>query len=230
MTDQGKYAYDFDYLMHEYIINELKEFFVIGNAVEVGCYEGHMTELLTPHFSTLTVVEADKEFAKKVSKRLPAVEAIHSRIEDFPLNRKFDNAFIVHTLEHIKNDVEVLATLGNLLSERGRLFVVVPNATAGSRQIAVAAGLIENPYGITDSEREHGHLRTYDSRTLRKVVDDVGLKVIASGGIFFKALANFQLDASMKSGVIGEEYLRGCLLLSKRYPDLCSSIYAVCES
>jgi len=229
MTDQGEYAYDFDYLMHEYIIDELKKYFIPGNAVEVGCFEGHMTALLAPHFSTLTVVEADTGFAEKVSEQLPTVEVIHSRIEDFSLARKFENAFIVHTLEHIKNDVEVLTAIGNLLSERGRLFVVVPNATAGSRQIAVAAGLIDNPHGVTDSEQQHGHLRTYDSRTLREVIDNAGLKVVDSGGIFFKALANFQLDAAMKSGVIGEEYLRGCLLLSKSHPDLCSSVYAVCE-
>jgi hypothetical protein len=43
-------------------------------------------------------------------------------------------------------------------------------------------------------------------------------------------MANFQIDLAVKLGVVSEAYLEGCYQLGLRYPDLCSSIYAVCES
>jgi len=48
-------------------------------------------------------------------------------------------------------------------------------------------------------------------------------------GIFFKALANFQWDQVIPAGIVDEAYLDGCYRLGQRYPDLCSSIFLVCE-
>ena len=135
----------------------------------------------------------------------------------------------MHTLEHIKDDVNALTMIRSLLDEKGRLYIVVPNANAASRQIAVAGGIIYSKKGVTDSEREHGHYRTYDLVDLKQSVHTSGLKTIAEGGVFFKGLANFQLDLAIESGIIGPEYLEGCVVLGKILPDLCSSIYVVCE-
>lgn len=48
-------------------------------------------------------------------------------------------------------------------------------------------------------------------------------------GIFFKALANFQWDRLLKTDIISKEYLEGCYQLGQVYPDLCSSIFLLCE-
>jgi hypothetical protein len=48
-------------------------------------------------------------------------------------------------------------------------------------------------------------------------------------GIFFKALANFQWDRLLKTDIISKEYLEGCYQLGQQYPDLCSSIFLMCE-
>ena len=56
-----------------------------------------------------------------------------------------------------------------------------------------------------------------------------GLKVVHRSGIFFKALANFQWDRLLNTDIISEEYLDGCYKLGQLYPDLCSSIFLVCE-
>jgi hypothetical protein len=56
-----------------------------------------------------------------------------------------------------------------------------------------------------------------------------GLKVIHRSGIFFKVLANFQWDRLLQTDIISKEYLEGCYELGQQYPDLCSSIFLMCE-
>jgi hypothetical protein len=57
-----------------------------------------------------------------------------------------------------------------------------------------------------------------------------GLSAVDSGGILFKPLANFQIDQAREAGIISNDYLDGCFELGKKYPDLCASVYAVCEA
>ena len=85
-----------------------------------------------------------------------------SRFEDFAPAQRFDAVFLTHTLEHLDEPVEILRRIGTWLTPTGRLFVVVPNANAASRQIAVAMGLTSHPTAVTPGEYEHGHRRTYD--------------------------------------------------------------------
>ena len=47
--------------------------------------------------------------------------------------------------------------------------------------------------------------------------------------MFFKPLANYQFDKLMGGDVIPDAYLEGCYRLGMQYPDLCASIWLVCE-
>ena len=82
---------------------------------------------------------------------------------------------------------------------------------------------------VTDAERAHGHRRTYRLDTLERDVRAAGLQVVHSGGVFFKPLANYQFDKLLGGDVISDGYLEGCYRLGLHYPDLCASVYAVCE-
>jgi hypothetical protein len=90
-------------------------------------------------------------------------------------------------------------------------------------------GLISHNTAVTPGEKEHGHKITYTLDTLERDAVAGGLKVIHRSGIFFKALANFQWDKILNTDVISSEYLEGCYQLGHIYPDLCSSIFLVCE-
>lgn len=104
-----------------------------------------------------------------------------------------------------------------------------PNANAPSRQIAVKMGLISHNTAVTQAETEHGHRCTYTLDTLERDAVAAGLKVIYRSGIFFKALANFQWDRLLQTDIISKEYLDGCYQLGQQYPDLCASIFLLCE-
>ena len=115
------------------------------------------------------------------------------------------------------------------LSPGGRFFLVCPNANAASRQIAVRMGLITHHAAVTPAEAAHGHRITYSLDTLERDAKAAGLTVVHRSGIFFKALANFQWDRLLATDIISPEYLEGCYQLGQVYPDLCSSIFLLCE-
>lgn len=225
-----KYAYDFDYVVRRYMIRTLKPFFTNGKALELGCYEGETTKLYAEHFKDLTVLEIADSLIEIAKKKVPAsVKFVHAAIETADLKPVYDSIFLVHTLEHLDKPVEALSRMRNWLSPMGRLFVVVPNADAASRQIAVKMGMIETNNSITEGEREHGHRSTYSLDTLENDVRKSGLKIESRGGIFFKPFANFQFDLLIKNKIIDDGYLEGCYALGMIYPELTASIYIVCK-
>jgi 2-polyprenyl-3-methyl-5-hydroxy-6-metoxy-1,4-benzoquinol methylase len=228
-TEDRKYAYDFDYRMHGYMLRAFEGKLPKGRALELGCFEGEFTKRLAAIYPDLTTVEGSSELIAVARAAAPErVRFVLSRFEDFQPDAPFDAVFLSHTLEHLDEPVEMLRRIGSWLAPTGRLFVVVPNAHAASRQIAVAMGLIAHPTAVTEGEFEHGHRRTYDLAALAAHVAEAGLGLAETGGVFFKPFANFQFDKLIASGAIGEDYLEGCFKLGRLYPDLCASIYAIC--
>ena len=90
-------------------------------------------------------------------------------------------------------------------------------------------GIISHNSAVTAGEKAHGHHITYSLDTLERDARKAGLNVVHRSGIFFKALANFQWDKILGTDVISKEYLEGCFQLGQQYPDLCSSIFLMCE-
>lgn len=231
-TKDHKYAYNFDFdVMHPYMIKSFTPFFVKGNLLELGSFKGDFTNRLLPHFNDITCVEASGEAVLDAQSRLgQSVRIINALFEEVVLDKTFDNVILTHVLEHIDDPVGLLRKINDhWLSERGRLFIVVPNANAPSRQIAVRMGLITHNSAITPSEKEHGHRITYSLDTLERDVMQSGLEILHRSGIFFKALANFQWDRLLNTDIISREYLDGCYALGQVYPDLCSSLFMVCK-
>jgi 2-polyprenyl-3-methyl-5-hydroxy-6-metoxy-1,4-benzoquinol methylase len=225
-----KYAYQFDSLLRRYLMRSLDPFLPPGKALEMGCYKGDVTELIAARYDDLTVIEASEELLTETRARLGRrATFVHGLFETIEVSARFNAIFLVHTLEHLDDPVFVLRRVHSWLADRGRLFVVVPNAHAPSRQIAVQMGLIPFTTAVTDSERAHGHRRTYALDTLEHDVSQAGLRVVHRGGVFFKPLANDQFDKLLAGDVITPEYLEGCYRLGMRYPDLCASIFLVCE-
>ncbi|MBL8522975.1 MAG: class I SAM-dependent methyltransferase [Betaproteobacteria bacterium] len=225
-----QYAYDFDYVVRRYMMRALAPFLSGGKALELGCFEGETTRLYAEVFDDLTVIEAVDDLIAVARKKVPeSVKFIHATIETADLKPVYDSIFLVHTLEHLDDSVAALSRISNWLSPGGRLFVVVPNADAASRQIAVKMGLIKTNNAVTPGEHAHGHRRTYSFDTLEQEVRLAGLDIEFRGGVLFKPLANFQFDKALQAGIIDQGYLDGCYALGMQYPELTASIYLVCR-
>jgi 2-polyprenyl-3-methyl-5-hydroxy-6-metoxy-1,4-benzoquinol methylase len=217
--------------MHPYMIRSFEPFFRTGTLLELGSFKGEFTRRFLDHFDEITCVEASREAIEDARRKLgDRVQFVHSMFETATLPRRYDNIVLTHVLEHLDDPVRVLKRVNDeWLAEGGRFFLVCPNANAPSRQIAVKMGLITHNSAVTPAEAAHGHRCTYSLDTLERDAVAAGLKVIHRSGIFFKALANFQWDRLLQTDIISREYLEGCYELGQIYPDLCSSIFLMCE-
>jgi 2-polyprenyl-3-methyl-5-hydroxy-6-metoxy-1,4-benzoquinol methylase len=213
------------------MIKSFVPFFRQGKMHELGSFEGAFTKRLLEHSSDITCVEAsDEAIAKSKSTLNDKVKYVNSLFETAQLPEKYDNIVLTHVLEHIDDPVAVMKRINDeWLSDTGRFFLVCPNANAPSRQIAVKMGLITHNAAVTPAEEAHGHRITYSLDTLERDARAAGLNVVFRTGIFFKALANFQWDKILGTDVISPEYLEGCYQLGHIYPDLCASIFLLCE-
>ena len=227
-----KYSYSFDFdVMHPFMIRAFHPMLNTGNLLELGSFRGDFTKRFMEFFDDITCVEASDEAIEEARRSLgDQIIFVNALFEEVELTRRYDNIVMTHVLEHIDNPIDVLKRVNDeWLSEGGRFFLVCPNANAPSRQIAVKMGLIDHNSAVTPAEAEHGHRRTYSLDTLERDAVAAGLKVVHRSGIFFKALANFQWDRLLQTDIISNNYLDGCYQLGQMYPDLCSSIFLMCE-
>jgi 2-polyprenyl-3-methyl-5-hydroxy-6-metoxy-1,4-benzoquinol methylase len=213
------------------MLKSFEPFFNEGSLLELGSFKGHFTQRLQTRFDDLTCVEASSDAIEEAKQRVGGgVVFINALFEQVSLLKRYDNIVLTHVLEHLDNPVAVLKRINDeWLAPGGRLFLVCPNANAPSRQIAVKMGLITHNAAVTPAEAEHGHRCTYSLDTLERDAVAAGLNVVHRSGIFFKALANFQWDRMLQTDIISKEYLEGCYQLGQQYPDLCSSIFLMCE-
>ena len=233
-TVDRKYAYEFDYIHRHFMMKGLENWFGGTDALELGCYHGEFSKLLLDRFEHLSIVEGACNLAEITKNNLAShanqnFEMHNAYFEEVELARQYDVIFMVHTLEHIDNPTGVLQRMQSWLKPTGKMFIVVPNANAASRQIAVSMDLIKHNQAVTEGEYKHGHRKTYALDTLVDEVRGAGLTPLHQGGILFKGLANFQMDKALASGIIDMAYLEGCYHLGHRYPDLCASVYVICQ-
>lgn len=231
-TSDHQYAYNFDFdVMHKYMLRSFEPFLKTGSMLELGSFQGDFTRRLLPLCDDITCVEASGEAIATAREALGGkVTFVQDLFETVDLPRKYDNIVLTHVLEHLDDPVGVMKRINDeWLAEGGRFFLVCPNANAPSRQIAVKMGLITHNSAITPAEDAHGHRITYSLDTLERDASAAGLHIVHRSGIFFKALANFQWDQLLKTDIISDEYLEGCYALGQQYPDLCSSIFLMCE-
>ncbi|MBU3593276.1 class I SAM-dependent methyltransferase [Polynucleobacter sp. 71A-WALBACH] len=231
-SESEKYAYSFDFsVMHPYMMRSFEPFFCEGSLLELGSFKGDFTRRFVERFKDITCVEASSEAIIEAKAKLGDMPTyIHSLFETVNLPKRYNNIVLTHVLEHLDDPALVLRRINEeWLADGGRFFLVCPNGNAPSRQIAVKMGLISHNSAVTPAEAEHGHRCTYTLDTLERDAVAAGLKVVHRSGIFFKALANFQWDRLLQTDIISKEYLEGCYALGQQYPDLCSSIFLLCE-
>ena len=220
----------FDLKMREYMMRAFAPFFEDGPCLQVGCAHGDQTSLLLDRFGDVAVVEAAREFVE-ISRRLVGDRArfFECLIEDYETTERYQTIIFAHVLEHVSDPEAVLRKLASLLTPTGRLYLVVPNAEAASRRIAVKMGSLTHLEALSPDDIAAGHRRVYRLDTLCRDAVAAGLKLAHTGGIFFKPLANFQLNALMGGPLISEQFMEGCYQLGVEQPTFCASIYVVAE-
>lgn len=231
VASYGEGAAPFDAFMRACMMRTFAPWFADGACLQVGCAHGDQTSLLLERYQDLTVLEPDPTFIAHTRDRLgERVTFVEGLLEDFHTDRRFDTIVFSHVLEHVQDPVVALERLGMLLAPAGRLYVVVPNAEAPSRRIAVKMGLFSHLEGLSAADEAAGHRRVYRLDTLERDVSAAGLRAEHSGGILYKPLANFQFNALMGGPWISDRFMEACYALGHERPTECASIFVVARS
>lgn len=233
------YNYEFDNKMKHKILQNLEEYIKennvnIKNVLEVGCFEGSMTKLLLK-YENLDIIEPSIECINNTIETLKKCTNeenytfINTLLQNYETDKKYDLIIISHTLEHIENQIEALKKARQLLSKKGLLYVIVPNGTSISRQIACKLGVVEYPCCVTESERIHGHYITYDLYTLERHIRSANLNISKKGGIVLKIFGNKQYDKAFEHNIVDDKFIDACYELGKTRPLDCASLYVICS-
>jgi len=137
------------------------------NILEVGAGIGTISRFLLARDSKLTVSDIDKaslsilENRFKHNPRITIVKADCRSIDEVLPQRSFDAIVNLNVLEHIDDDRGALARLKKLLTDEGRLILLVPAHQA-----------LFSPL-----DRQIGHLRRYSKKDLRALIEGQGFVI-----------------------------------------------------
>lgn len=231
IASYGEAYAPFDAKMRDYMMRAFEPFFREGACLQVGCAHGDQTSLLIERFGAVTVVEGAPEFVEVARARVgDGARFVQGLIEEFETEERYDTILFAHVLEHVIDPIVALRKLRSLLAPGGRLFLVVPNAEAASRRIAVKMGALTHLEALSPDDEAAGHRRVYRLDTLGRDALAADLRIVHSGGIFFKPLANFQFNQLMGGPLISEAFMEGCYQLGHEHATFCASIYVVAET
>ncbi len=209
--------------------NAIKPFLEGNIILEVGIANGEMTQYLFQHFEKVIGLEGSSHFIEEIKKRFPEyyksnrLELIHSLLEDYSSDIKYDIILFSHILEHLDKPGEILLKLKKWIKKDGKIIILVPNANSLHRQVGVKMGLLNRIDDLNDLDKKLGHKRVYTWDTLKETLIDSGLKIVELGGYFLKPLANYQIEKWFT-----EKMIDAFFELGKKYQEMGVEIYAIC--
>ena len=215
-----------------------------SSLLDMPCGDGALTSMLAPSFSRVVGVDASSKHLELARKALPDVEFHEALIEDFETSERFSTVTMLNILEHVVDPIGVLKKAASLLADDGVLLVHVPNAHAVNRRLAVLMGTLTECEELSPFDIQVvGHRRAYSLKTLCVDIEQADLKIVKTGGVFYKSLSTPQIDWFLKNGLWEDggfgwgrvggdqkdwkaEFCRASYELGKQQPEDCNIIYA----
>jgi SAM-dependent methyltransferase len=159
------------------------------------------------------------KFATKTSHK-DKIEVIHTYFEEYETDEKFDVIEMGFVLEHVDDPEFIVKKFKSFLSEKGSMFIGVPNARSLHRQIGFEAGLLEDVYKLSDYDLQLGHKRYFDLESISKVATNAGLKIENKIGLFLKPITTAQMQQLGWSGNV----VNALIKLGDKNPDISNCI------
>lgn len=129
---------------------------------------------------------------------------------------------LLHELEHPESMIRVIRSL---CAENTVVHVNVPNALSLHRLLAAEMGLMESPYGISDTQKKLQQHQTFDMASLRGLVEQEGFNVLDAGSYFVKMFTHGQLQRGLDQGVFSQQMLDGMYRMIRYMPDHGAEFY-----
>jgi 2-polyprenyl-3-methyl-5-hydroxy-6-metoxy-1,4-benzoquinol methylase len=187
------------------------------NILDIGCYDGTFLSLIKNRNNNLFGVEASDWGAEK--SRQEGIEVSQYFFDDrtkLPLEDSFFDLVVAgEIIEHIYDTDFFLEEIRRVLKPGGHLMISTPNIASLGRRIFLLFGA--NPIiELSPNEPESsGHIRYFTFKTLKKILEKHGFKIIASRS----DCVNFSSNGKTKSS-----------LLARMFPNVGASIIFFAKS
>jgi SAM-dependent methyltransferase len=168
-----------------------------------------------------TVVEGSAARIEELRAAGEPVEVVHAYFEDYVPPEAPDAVEMGFVLEHVADPAALVRRYAGFLAPEGFLAVAVPNARSLHRLVGHRAGLLDDLYRLSEHDLALGHRRYFDLESVRRLVEEAGLRVSACEGILLKCLTTRQLS---RLG-LGPRVLEAFCEVGAAYPEIANGIY-----
>lgn len=161
-----------------------------GKLLDVGSGTGAFASEMKRNGWGVTGLEPDED-ARKVAKESFNIELSDiSQFYQLPDN-SFDAITFWHVLEHVHELQAYMAKLKTLLTEKGRLFIAVPNYTSKD------ASIYNEYWAAYDVPR---HLYHFSPQSMKVLVEKHGMKLLLQKPMWYDSFYVSMLSSKYKSG------------------------------
>jgi O-antigen biosynthesis protein len=146
--------------------------------LEIGCATGQVTSRLAENGCDVVGIELSEESARVAQKYCKKViVADVSDINNLEFFKYFDFILFMDVLEHLEYPLGVLKKLKICLKDDGLVVVSVPNIANWMIRWNLLWGNFEyGPRGILDET----HIKFFNEKSARKILEDAGFEIIKS--------------------------------------------------
>ena len=201
------------------------------NILELGCgYELQSKAFKEQggNWESWTIVEPSNKFAEIARdsglKKLHIIEDFFENTTSLLKQNSAPDLIICSGLLHEVCDANIfIKKLASIMDANTILHVNVPNAKSFHRRLAVCMGISNKPESQSQRNLLLQQPRVYELQTLSNDLEEIGLKVIESGGFFIKPFTHEQM--SSLDQVLNRKVLDGLDKLGRQHPDWASEIF-----
>jgi 2-polyprenyl-3-methyl-5-hydroxy-6-metoxy-1,4-benzoquinol methylase len=198
-----------------------------SSIIDFGYGDGRFLTYLS-RFKRAKIVEGSNLLVEKahqiISQNNWKIQMELSFFENIVDSNNYDFVLASHVLEHVDNPQTVLAKARELLKDKGKMIVVVPNQESIHRRIGLNLGMIERLDSLSNRDLLVGHQRVYSLKQLICEVKEAGFEVIEYRGFFLKPLSNDKLVSLSKTTI------QALLEISDDLPpEQCANIGLICQ-
>ena len=161
-----------------------------GNILDIGCGTGAFLNTMQKGGWKITGLEPD-ETARVKAKTLYGIDPQPSNNIFNLSNNSYDAITMWHVLEHVHELNEYVAQLKNMLTEKGKIFIAVPNYTSYDAQ---HYGQFWAAYDVPR------HLYHFSPASMKKLVEEHGLTIKKIKPMWFDSFYVSMLSEQYKNG------------------------------
>ena len=196
------------------------------NFLELGIGFGDTVRLIDSNYSNVVVLDGEERLICQYTTLYPEVTFVHTYFDNYIPNRTFDNIGMGFVLDLVKNPVALLKKYANLLTDNGKMYLSIGNASSLHLRIAYNAGLIDDVKKMSDVRKDFNHQFSWTYEDLMTLFKEADLSVSVAHGLMIKSFSTTQLDSLEL-----EEYIYKALGDTARdLPEISNACFFVLEN